>query len=87
MQQEDQNVRETEIVSTDEGHLSHPYIDLESNSPSFVRKRSYTFGIPSREVQFCRPTHYEHVRNQLKILVYILNKIKTTQVEIKTQVT
>ena len=83
---EDRNVRGTGIVSTDEGRLSRPDIDLKPNSPSFARERSYTFGTPSGEVQFRRPIM--NVKgNQLKILVYILNKIKTTQVEIKTQMT
>ena len=57
-EQEDRNVGDTEIVSTDEGCLSRPDIDLEPNSPSFVCERSYTFGTPSVEVQFRRPTHY-----------------------------
>ena len=54
-EQEDRNVRDTEIVSTDEGRLSRPDIDLEPNSPSFVRERSYTFGTLSGEVAISSP--------------------------------
>ena len=87
-EQEDRNVRDTKIVSTDEGRLSRPDIDLEPNSPSFVRERSLTFGTPSGEVQFRRPTHYEHIGEPAQDpRVYILNKIKATKVEIKIRMT
>ena len=87
-EQEDRNVRDTKIVSTDEGRLSCPDIDFEPNSPSFVRERSYTFGTPSGEVQFRRLTHYEHIGGPAQDpRVYILNKIKATKVEIKIRMT
>ena len=60
-QQQEQNVRDPGIVSTDEGRLPRPSPDLEPSSPSFVRERSFTFGTPSGEVQFRRNTRYEHI--------------------------
>lgn len=60
-QQEEDRVRDPEIVSSDDVRFPSLDSDLGHNSPPFFRDIPFFSGTTNGNVQFCHPNCYEHV--------------------------